>query len=229
MNIPAKMIHIWIGPKPAPIHWMNTWHEKHPHWQYMVFDNAWFEKTSFYNQSIIDEYYQRGKYNAVADLIRYELLYDHGGFLPPADAICLENTDELWTEPEHKCYTVYEHERARPHFVSPIYASNAGNEFLEKIIIELSKVTVKTIETKKVWQVTGNEFLRWMIKRHKPAIKIFPSHYFIPKHYSAKTPRYNGPDKIYADQMWGSTKQNYKDTLEEYITPSVPGPKDDSS
>jgi hypothetical protein len=45
---------------------------------------------------------------------------------------------------------VYEHERARPHFVSPIYASNPGNEFLKKIIVELGKVTVKTIETKKV-------------------------------------------------------------------------------
>jgi mannosyltransferase OCH1-like enzyme len=210
------MIHIWIGPKPAPTHWMNTWPEKHPHWQYTVFDETQFHQKRFRNQHIINEYYQREKYNAVADLIRYELLYEHGGFIPPADAVCLNNTDELWNEPAHKCYTVYEHERARPHFVSPIYASNAGNKFLKIIIKELGQVTVDKIDSKKVWQVTGNEFLRWMIKRHKPEIKIFPSHYFIPKHYSAKTPRYSGPDKIYADQMWGSTKQIYQDTAEGY-------------
>jgi mannosyltransferase OCH1-like enzyme len=210
------MIHIWIGPKPAPEHWMRTWAELHPNWNYYVFDNSEFEKTKFRNQHVIDEYYSREKYNAVADLIRYELLYDLGGFIPPADAVCLNNTDELWSEPEHVCYTVYEHERARPHFVSPIYASNAGNDFLKIIISELSKVTLGDIETRKVWQVTGNQFLRWQIKRHKPAIKIFPSHYFIPKHYSAKTARYSGPDKIYADQMWGSTKRIYKNNIEDY-------------
>lgn len=216
MNIPKKMIHIWIGTKPPPTHWMQTWPEKHPGWQYMVFDDVWFHRTKFRNQHVIDEYYRREKYNAVADLIRYELLYDHGGFLPPADAVCLNNTDELWCEPEYKCYTVYEHERARPHFVSPIYAANPGNVFLEIVIQKLGKVTIDQIENKKVWQVTGNEFLRWMIKQHKPEIKIFPSHYFIPKHYSAKTSRYSGPDKIYADQMWGTTRHIYQDAAEGY-------------
>lgn len=216
MNIPAKMMHIWIGPKPAPHHWMDSWHRSHAHWQYMIFDNAWLSRTVFRNQWLIDEYLRREKYNAAADLIRYELLYDHGGFVPPADALCLENTDELWIESEEKCYTVYEHERARPHFVSPIYACNPGNQFLETLIRELGQTTEQTISTKKVWQVTGNEFLRWMIKKHKPEIKIFPSHFFIPKHYSAKTPRYNGPDKVYADQMWGSTKNRYQDRIENY-------------
>jgi mannosyltransferase OCH1-like enzyme len=215
VNIPAKMIHIWIGPKAPPLHWMNTWPEKHPGWHYMVFDDVWFHRTRFQNQHVIDEFYQRKKYNAVADLIRYELLYNYGGFIPPADAICLNNTEELWNEPSHGCYTVYENERIRPHFVSPIYASNPGNEFLEIIIKELGKVTLDEM-VKYVPQITGNEFLRWMIKRHKPKIKIFPSHYFIPKHYKAKTPRYSGPDKIYADQMWGSTKKIYQDTAEGY-------------
>ncbi len=216
MNIPALMTHIWIGSKAPPLHWMNTWPEQHPGWQYMVFDDALFHKTRFRNQILIDHYYSMEKYNAVADLIRYELLYDHGGFIPPADAVCLANTDELWREPEHKCYTVYEHERARPHFVSPIYAANPGNQFLEIIIRELGRVTPADTVSKKVWQVTGNEFLRWMIKRHKPEIKIFPSHYFIPKHYSAKTPRYAGPDKVYADQMWGSTRRIYQDNAADY-------------
>jgi mannosyltransferase OCH1-like enzyme len=216
MNIPATIIHIWIGPKAPPLHWMNTWPEKHPDWNYVIFDDDQFKKTQFRNQWIIDEYYRREMYNAVADLIRYELLYNQGGFLPPADAICLNNTDELWNEPEHKCYTVYENEVIRPHFVSPIYASNAGNEFLKIIIDRLNTVSMEDINTKKVWQVTGNEFLRWMIKEHKPEIKIFPSHYFIPKHFKAKTPRYSGPDKIYADQMWGSTRNRYQDTAEGY-------------
>jgi mannosyltransferase OCH1-like enzyme len=216
MNIPANMIHIWIGPLAPPLHWMNTWKDHHPDWKYTVFDNDRFEKTKFRNQRLIDEFYLREKYNAVADLIRYELLYDQGGFLPPADAVCLSNTDELWTEPEHKCYTVYEHEKARPHFVSPIYASNPGNEFLKIIIQTLGQVQVEDIQNKKVWQITGNEFLRWMIKKHKPEIKIFPSHYFIPKHYSAKTPRYDGPDKIYADQMWGSTRKKYQTFSDGY-------------
>jgi mannosyltransferase OCH1-like enzyme len=212
MNIPAKLTHIWVGPNPPPITWMNTWPEKHPSWNYSIFSDDDLKNKTFYNQHLIDEYYNRNKFNGVADLIRYELLYEYGGFIPPADAVCLENTEELFVENSDLCYTVYENEIIRPGYVSPIYAACPKNHFLRIIIETLHQLEPAQLSGK-VWESTGNLFLKNMIEKHSPKIKIFPSHYFIPKHFKAKTPRYEGPDKIYADQKWGTTKKTYSEGL----------------
>lgn len=208
MNIPYLMWHIWIGPYEMPLHWMNTWKEKHPNWEYIIFDNKKLNEKKFINQHLIDEYLRRGKYNGVADLIRYELLYEYGGFIPPADSVCLENVEELFKEDPNICYTVYENEIIREGYVSPIYACNPKNEFVLTIIETLNKLKSEELKDK-VWESTGNLFLKNMIELHRPNIKIFPSYYFIPKHFKAKTPRYTGPEKVYADQMWGTTRKLY--------------------
>jgi mannosyltransferase OCH1-like enzyme len=213
MNIPKKLWHIWIGPNPAPIKWMQTWPEKHPDWEYRVIDNEYISTKTFYNHHLIDQYMampEKHGYAGAADLIRYEILYEFGGFMPGADAVCLENTEDLWTESKEFCYTVYENEKIRPGFVSPVQAANSGDKFLEYIIEELHKVSLDTLKNKEVYQVTGNRFLKDVIAKTNYNIKIFPSHYFIPKHFSSlNSERYSGPGKIYADQMWGSTKNIY--------------------
>lgn len=208
MNIPQQMWHIWIGPHQAPTQWMQTWVDHHPGWKYKIFDNQALSNTQFRNRHLIDEYLQRKIYAGAADLVRYELLYNHGGFIPPADAVCLNNTNELWISPEEFCYGVYEHETLRPGYVSPIYACNPGNHFVKLIIDTLNRLQPHDLHNH-AYKSTGNEFLAHMIELHKPKIKIFPSHYFIPKHFKAKNPRYLGPDKVYADQMWGSTRKTY--------------------
>jgi mannosyltransferase OCH1-like enzyme len=212
MNIPYNMWHIWIGPNPAPTTWMNTWKEKHPAWNYTVIDNTFLKNYEFKNQHLIDEYYSREKYNGVADLIRYEILLNEGGFLPPGDAICYHNTEELFSLDTSYCYTVYENEIIRPGFVSPIYACNPGNKFVKCIVDTLHKLKPKQLSNK-VFESTGNAFLKNMIEIYQPNIKIFPSHYFIPHHFKNKNIKYNGPDKVYANQMWGSTRHTYNNGL----------------
>lgn len=214
MNIPKILWQTWIGPSPAPLKWMNTWPEKHQDWEYKVVDNTYIANKKFYNQHLIDEFMTRPKdagYAGAADVIRYEILYEFGGFMPGADAICLNNTDELWVDDHNICYTVYENEIIKPGYVSPIYACNPGNKFLELIIETLHKIDINNWKGQRVqpFRTTGNAFLADMINNHKPHIKIFPSHYFIPSHFTKPDLRYKGPDKIYADQMWGTTKNIY--------------------
>lgn len=206
MNIPNNMIHIWIGPLAPPLTWMNTWKEKHPNWKYRVFDNNELNSKTFKNQHLIDEYLKREKYAGVADLIRYEVLLEEGGFLPPADSICYYDTSELFIEDLDTCYSVYENELIRPGFISPIYAANRNNLFVKDIINTLNKLN--PIDLLEPWQSTGNLFLKTLVEEKNPKIKIFPSHFFIPKHFKSKK-RYNGPDKVYSDQMWGTTKKRY--------------------
>lgn len=204
MNIEKKMTQIWIGPRPAPVKWMDTWREHHPDWEYEVFTQQDLESRTFVNQHLIDHYYRMGLYSGVSDLIRYELLYERGGFFPEADFLCVANTEELFNAPAEYCYTCYEQERIRPGFVQPILACNPGNEFVKTLVDILHPLRPDELSPYP-WKSTGNEWLSYIIPRFNPKLVIWPSHYFIPTHYDRSMPTYNGVDKIYAHHLWGST------------------------
>ena len=203
IQIPNRLAHIWIGPRPAPLEWMHSWHQTHSHWEYHLIDNSYVSNRRFRNQRLIEEYMKRGEYAGAADLIRYEYLYEAGGYIPGADSVSLRNTDELWTK---KCaYCVYENEIARPGSVSPVMACDPENSFVGSIIDSLSKVPYYKLD--KPWKTTGNRFMTRMISELNPDIVIFPSHYFIPRHFTGL--QYTGSGKIYADQKFGETTGAY--------------------
>ena len=208
MNINKLMRVIWIGPYPAPTKWINTWKEKHPNWDFYIFTDEMLKARTWHNQHLIDEYYKRQKWAGVSDLIRYELLYNEGGFIPEADSECFHNTEELFTAPADHCYSVYENEEIRPGYISPIYACNPKSKFVKMLIDELHNMKAQDLKTP--FRSTGNQWLSKMVKKMPNKITIFPSHYFIPNHYSSKAKPYSGSDKIYANQKWGSTKSRFR-------------------
>jgi mannosyltransferase OCH1-like enzyme len=204
MNIEKKLSHIWIGPKPPPLKWMNTWRDKHPDWEYSVFTDDMLRSRVWRNQHLIEEYYYRQSWCGVSDLIRYELLYENGGFIAEADMICLEETTELFTSPHDHAYTCFENEKDRPNFIQPIFACNAGNQFVGMLIETLHKLKPSDLHYQP-FRSTGNEFLSQFVPEWKDKLTIWPSHWFIPQFYTIESQRYSGPDKIYADHKWGST------------------------
>ncbi len=211
--IPKKLGHIWIGPYDPPLEWMKTWIDKHPHWDYTLYDNTFLEQTKFRTQNQIDEYLRRGEYSGVADLMRYEILYDKGGFIANTDSICYHCIDELF---DKLCaYTVYENEFLKGQLVSPIMACEPGNEFVGKVIEILSKIQPSDLD--RPWKSTGNLFMARMIRDENTDIVIFPSHYFIPIHFEGEI--YTGNEKVYAKELFGSTRNYYRNNIAlDFIT-----------
>lgn len=198
-----KIIHqLWVGPLPLPEEWMRTWREKNPDWKYMLWDNEKVFGRKWRNQKHIDFYKAKQNWPGVADLVRYEILYENGGFYPGADSICLEPIDELF-EDGFDIYSVYENEIKRPGYVSPIHAATPGHPFLEQIISELHQKEVMG----KPWQTTGNLYMMEAINRLKPIIKIWPSYTLIPEHFTGQ--KYEGTGKVYARHLFGTTKKLY--------------------
>jgi mannosyltransferase OCH1-like enzyme len=203
-SIERKMYPIWIGPNPAPMKWLLTWKEKHPDWDFKIFTDDHYKDRTWKNQHLMDHYYKLQKWQGVADLIRYELLLEKGGFIPEADIECLNPIDELLTGSKETCYTCYENEDYRPGYIQPFFAANPQNLAIKYVVNILHQLTPSELSPEP-FRSTGNQFLSKIPEDYKKYITIWPSHYFIPQFYTFDSKRYNGPDKIYGEHYWGST------------------------
>ncbi len=206
VKIPKILGHIWIGTREAPLGLLNTWREFHPDWEYRLYDNDYLFSRKWRNQSLIAEYYRVGRFSGVSDLMRYEILYENGGFIPEADSVCLRATDELWDK-EH-LYAVYENEQEVPGYISPFLASVPGHPYLNHVVKHIGKRwTPETLRAP--WKSVGNAYLSHRLNR-KPAqnYTVFPSHYFIPTFRTGE--KYEGGGPVYCEQLYGSTKSRLK-------------------
>lgn len=202
--IPRNLAHVWIGPSPAPVEWMNTWPEKNPDWAYHIYDNDFLKNFDFACRPQIEYLYKKGTFAGAADIMRYEILHRFGGVIVEADSICLKPIAPIFGR--DAAYTVYENEFIRGELVSPIMACEPGNQFVAALIEEIRRY--KPSEIGAPWKYTGNLFLANMIKKHNPDIVIFPSYYFNPVHYTGVVS--NQKDEAFAMQLWGTTKNAYQ-------------------
>lgn len=199
--IPRRLGHIWVGHRPPPTAWMDSWKHLHPDWDYTLYDNAFLFSRRWRNQPLINAFYRRGEYAGVSDLMRYEILHEQGGFLPEADSTCLRPTDELWSTPS--LYSVWENEQRKPGFISPFLASTPGHPYLDYIQTRVKRRN-SAEQLDGAWKSVGNKFLKKAMAARAPEnTVIFPSHYFIPTH--KKYDRYTGASPVYCEQHWGST------------------------
>lgn len=206
-TIPKVLHHIWIGPKTPPFEWMETWIEKHPDWEYILWDNARVFTRLWKNRKHIEEMMINRRYAGAADLLRYEILTQYGGFVAPADSICLRPLDDLFLDPLISAYSAYENEIARPGLVMPLLAASKGNEFAHYLVDTLHNHESVDGEP---WEVTGNAFMRDAIAAFPyEGLKILPSIVFVPEHYTGE--KGQGDMPTYATHEWGSSGVVYPD------------------
>ncbi len=182
---------------------MKTWRQFHPRWEYVLWDDEKIFTRRWVNQKHVDFYRERGVWHGVADLVRYEILYRQGGFMPGADSECLRPVDELFTGP-FDAFAVYENERAAPGLISPLEAAEPGSTFAAELVWGLFQKR----SVAEPWKTTGNKFMADVYERQSwPKVRVFPSHYLNPVHHTGL--RYVGDGPVYAFQHWGSTKRLY--------------------
>jgi mannosyltransferase OCH1-like enzyme len=220
----------WIGPHPKPVKWMNTWKEKHPDWNYILWDEESIKELDI-NCKAFDYYWEKEMWPGVADIIRYHALYKYGGFQPGADSICINPIDEIIDENE--LYTVASHaldkenwirtdglpeDGQKIHFIdrnnkehkdsiSPIHGAKKGHWFIREIINEINQLT----KFDKPYKTTGNVLCEKMVKKYNPEIKILPMNTFIPRRTARTTPpreyKYIGNGKVYSEHYYFTTNK----------------------
>ena len=217
MTIPRIIHQLWIGSKPAPITLMNTWKDKHPDFEYIFWNEEEIKKRElkFKCQDKIDEIEE---INGKADIMRWEILYTYGGVFLDADSICIEPIDEELLN--KKCFAGWEQEEIRPGLIATGTMGFPKKHSLVKGAIKwiLNNEVSQQKAQLMAWQSVGPGLLTRMFDTGKfTDLHIFPSYTFLPIHH--KGLEYVGHGKIYAFQVWGSTKQSY-DNMNNMILPS---------
>ena len=131
-----------------------------------------------------------------------------GGIFIDADSICVEKIDNLLLNIQG--FISYENEIVRPGLVAVGTMGFVPNHPLCKEALD--KISVTNLIGQRAWKTTGPVLLTQIINTKKYpelSLKIYPSYFFQPVHYTGETYKRHG--KIYSYQFWGSTKQNYNE------------------
>ena len=205
-----KIIHqLWVGPKKPPHDLMKTWRDNHPDWEYMFWNEESIKEhfpNGLYNQKQYDE---MPEWNGKCDIARYEILDKFGGFFVDADAVSLRPLDDYLLE--NDSFSCYENEFLRGQLIACGYfGAQRDCELVRHNIDAIHELSGNTLWEGGVsaWKTVGPVLMSRLVHQYRyNKLAIYPSFYFIPKHYT-KQCIYEGPFKPYADQWWGSTPNN---------------------
>jgi len=203
--IPKTLHFIWVGDETKrPDNCIDTWRKFHPDWNIKVWGNDSLIENEWINAQHMHEMSLR-ELNGVADMMRWEILYNEGGIVIDADSICLMPLNEDFLKSD--CFCCWENELVRPGLMAAGYFGSAKeNEFVGQMIIDINQEN--TVIDEMAWITVGPlRLTRTKEKYNYNKITIYPSHYFIPEHFTGI--KYEGDGPIYAHQFWGSTKKLY--------------------
>ena len=216
MSIPKILHQIWIGPKEAPTNLMKTWKDKHPDFEYILWNEQ--EIRNRLTLRCHEKINMISEINGKADIIRWEILYQYGGYFVDADSICIEPFDDFF---EGKtAFATYENENVRAGLIATGTMGFIPKHPLCSDIIEwiLSNESDKLINETRAWFSVGPALLTKMLETGKyPDVSIYPSYCFLPIHFTGSS-AYEGHKKVYGYQEWGTAKQSY-DTMNSVVLP----------
>lgn len=218
-NTIPKIIHqLWIGDQSIrPWKLMETWKNMNPDFEYISWNENEIKDRKLEYGECRKRINEMKEINGKADIIRWLILYEYGGYFFDADSICMSPIDDHLINV--KCFAGYEHEQARPGLIATGSMGFPPKHPLVKHCIDW--IIANCVDITKC----GN--LAWVTcgpKRLTEAyntglfkdLTIFPSYYFLPVHCTGAA--YKGHGKVYAYQEWGSTKQSYK-TMNDHNLP----------
>jgi mannosyltransferase OCH1-like enzyme len=199
-----KIIHqIWLGPNKCPDIWMNTFRidyiNKNPEYQYILWneDNIDSLFNDFPTYRIV--YDLESTYNGKSDILRYLILYIHGGIYIDADSVWIneKSFDTLLEQvndsnvfagknPDNFNSSTRKEKKYKNTICGGVMGSSKNNPLMKLLIegienyIKISKQNyIKKRMMHGVCELIGPLYLNRTIASQN--ITIFPSIYFYPR------------------------------------------------
>ncbi len=171
--IPQVFHQIWLGPHPLPEefqHYMKTWLELHPEWVVMVWTDR--NRPKLRNEG---QYQRTTNWSNRSNLLRYELVLEHGGVYVDIDFECLKNIDPLLKDLDFFAGC----EKLPQGWIAPgLFGATPGHPIVKKIVDLIpSKAGA---EDDPLYCATG--FFTRMVWPHRRerGVRIFEPKYFYP-------------------------------------------------
>lgn len=166
---------IWLGPKPPPAEWMQTWRDLNPEFEYRVWREADIDQLGLSNRRLYDRLVRMGRYDGASDVARAEILLREGGIYVDADSRALRPLQGA-AFLEAPFFVVREETRARPYLLNGAFmGADAGHPVLAEYVKALSGVR-RLVPT---WITTGPVLLTDVIGRVGGAEILEPWVFFV--------------------------------------------------
>lgn len=196
-KIPRTLHFVWVGDESkSPIE-IEAWAKLNPTFQIAVWGNE--DLKSGWMLAEWMRYFSKFALCGVADCMRWEILYTHGGIALDADSEPIRAIPDWMLEPDIWCCA--ESETERPGLLANgAVGSVKGHPLIGQIIQDMSEETPDG----EAWEMSGPGRLTRTFLEHKYRnLTIFPSQFFMPKHFAGE--EYSG-SLVFAKQQWKSTK-----------------------
>ena len=183
---------IWVGNKPMPTKWMDTWRKLNPDMGYSL----WTNFQGFRYQKKIQHLIDKGHIACATDIMRVEILYDHGGVYIDADSIALKPIQDAWFI-NHPFWAVQDHTQwvangtIGAHKEHPIL-----KDYLERIA-----------GPHEYWEYGARMLTDCLVNT---SATILPTYTFYPTGWKGQKAKIKG--KVYAKHVWGTTRRKYEAT-----------------
>jgi mannosyltransferase OCH1-like enzyme len=201
--IPQTIHQIWIGPKPPPQHWTDTWRRAHPGWEYRMWDEPALDELGLAHRHLYDRYRADGRWCGAANIARVEILLKFGGVYIDADTECLQ---PLGDAPfmQAGMFVPYTPNTANGRVSNAVMGCTPQHPTMAAYQDALSSVT----ELHPSWKKTGALLLTEVIHQHPHGVQLLPAATFLPVRIDGRrAPAYDGP--VYGTHHWGTTKGRY--------------------
>jgi hypothetical protein len=206
---------IWVGDESKrPDAYIQSWLELNPAWKVKVWGNREFEEYPWRLRAQLDHrWHNMNELNGVADIMRWEILHDEGGFAVDADGPCIKPLED-WLFKGTSMAACYESEYALPGRIASGYLyALAKNPIVNSIIERIA--SENAMHDTPAWRALATMQISYEYHSRRPNdadFRVWPSHYFIPDHRWA--PPYRGSGPVFSKQMFMTTHGTYKKSLE---------------
>ena len=199
--IPKILHFIWIGDDSRrPDNFLASWIRNNPGWTVKIWTNEDLVSHPWKNRRHMAE---AGRIDArlVAELMRWEILFDHGGLVFDIDSACVIPLEDFLLECE--MFASWENELAEPGLVcSKFVGARAGNPLVQSLIASI-QAEPDLFASPPPRRADSRRLTRLWRELKYPGLTIFPGHYFNPR--SSDGLAYKGCGRVFAVHQWASS------------------------
>lgn len=197
--IPKILHFVWVGDESkTPTSTIERWTELNPDFQVMLWGNK--DLSSGWVLAKHMRHFWNRELCGVADCMRWEILYRHGGIALDADLEPSRAIPEWMLEP--RCWATSESELLRPGLLSnAAVGAEPQNPFIGQIVDDLSKDEPGELMA---WEFCGPTRLTMTFHEYRYRdLVVFPSQFFCPTHFAGLP--YDG-GLVFGHQEFKSTR-----------------------